>query len=502
MLRLRFINPRYVASPARADGMSVGPVSGKRSLFGSEDGFALPTVLLLTISAFALVAVGLTATANTELGTVRDQQTKAAVQLAQAGVDEAVLAYNRLTPSPTNRCSPVTLTPPDANGWCQVPAKSLNDGTFRSYVQVPAVNAQGTFVPGPDGNITLRVVGQGTMGTTTRRVLVDVKSHGTQLFPGDQVVQSAGNITLNGNGKIKAGTATNGSVVLNNQSSICGPVSVGVGQTVSGSGTLYDGGCTQQTTTYQQQALNLLPLGAAPTTGLANNRLFGTTPRTDPVSAGNLSKACFDGHDGNNAPSTACFKRRLDLQQNTSVTLTGSTYVFCKLTMSSNTSLTVPSGQPVDIWLDSPDNCADSRDPSCLPNTTAPCVQLDMSSNSRITSDGGNPSDVRLLFVGSPTRRSSVNLSSNTDANAACQQNMIIYAPLSDVDIKGGGNNNQTNTYCGALAGRTVTVESNVVLTAGKHDLTLPSSTPYYQGTQFVECEAAPASAPNYSAGC
>jgi hypothetical protein len=462
----------------------------------AEEGFALPTVSFMLVAAFAVVAVGVIGTVNTERGTVRDQQTKAAVQLAQTGVDEAVLAYNRITPSPTNRCSPVSSSPPDANGWCQVGDQPLNGGTFRYYVQVPAVDAQGKFVTGADGNVTLRVVGVGTMGAATRRVLVDVKSLGTQPFPDDFVVKSDGNITLNGNAEIHAGTATNGGIGIASNAKVCGPVSVGVGQTVSGSG-IYNDACTQQSPSYQQQSLTLPPLGAVPSTS-NDNFLFNP----DLVSAGNKSKACFDGHDGNNAPSTACYRRRLDLQQNTSVTLTGTVYVVCKLTMSSNTSLSVPSGQPVEIWFDSPENCADSRDPSCLPNTTAPCVQLDMSSNSRITTNGGTRSDVRLLFVGSATRRTSVNLSSNTDANAACEQNMIIYAPLSDVFISGGGNLNQSATFCGALAGRTVTLNSNVILTAGQHNLTLQSPYPYYQPSQFVECLAAPASAPDYSAGC
>jgi len=449
------------------------------------------------IAALAVVTVGVMATINTQRGTVRDQQTKAAVQLAQAGVDEAVLQYNRLAPSPTNRCSPVTSSLPDANGWCAVPAQQFNGGNFRYYVHVPAVDGFGKFAPGPDGNVALRVVGVGTMGTTTRRVLVDVKSLGSQPFPDEYVVKSAGNITLNGNAEIHAGTATNGSISIASNAKVCGPVSVGVGQVVSGSGTLYnDTGCAQPSSSYRQQSLNLTPLGAPPST--SNNDFLFTK---DLVSAGNKSRACFDGHDGNGALSASCFHGRLDLQQNTSVTLTGSVYVLCKLTMSSNTSLVVPSNKAVEIWFDSPEHCADVRDPTCLPSSAAPCVQLDMSSNSRITTNSTNPSDVRLLFVGSTSRASTVSLASNTDANAACQQNMIVYAPLSDVFIK-GGNTNSGSTYCGALAGRTVSLDSNVVLTAGRHDLTLQSTYPYYQATQFVECPAAPASAPNFDSGC
>jgi hypothetical protein len=492
-----FITPRYVARSGRADVISVGTAITRR--LRATDGFALPTVYFTLIAAFAVVTVGVMATINTQRGTVRDQQTKAALQLAETATNEAVLHYNRLVPSPTNRCSPVTSSLPDSNGWCEVPAQPLNGGSFRYYVKAPPVGADGRFCPASaqsdplcaDGNVTLRVVGVGGMGATTRRVLVEVKSLGTQPFSGEYQVKSAGNITLNGNAVIHAGTATNGGIVLNNQSKLCGKASVGVGQTLNTSGSsggyFDDSACQHAGSTYQQQELTLPPAGPVPSTS-SNSRLF----TLDPVSAGNKSKACFDGHNGNGASSSACGPRHLDIQSNTSVTLGGSVYVFCKLTMASNTSLLVPSDQKVVIWFDSPENCG-------YPSGT---TQLDMQSNSRITGNGvSKSSDVQLLFVGSPTRRTTVNLASNTDLNAACQQNMIVYAPLSDVFIK-GGNVNQGSTYCGALAGRTITLDSNVDVTSGKHDLTLTSQYPYYQSSRFVECKATPASAPNFDAGC
>jgi hypothetical protein len=461
----------------------------------AEEGFALPTVALIMIAAFALVTVSVMATINTERGTVRDQQTKAAIQLAEAGVNQAVLAYNRLTPGITNPCSPVTASPPDANRWCQGPVQQLNGGSYSYQVQVPPRDAQGRFIPGSDGNITLRVVGTGVMGTTTRRVLVNADSLSAQPFSGEFQVRSKGDITLDGNAVIRAGAATNGGIVLNNQSKVCGAVSVGIGRTVSGSGGFYDdSGCTQPGTYYGNQELNLPLLGAVPTTN-DNARLYAQ----DPVS-GNKSNACFDGHDGNvpALPNNQCGPRELVVKQNTSVTLGGSTYVLCKLSLNQNTSLTLavnsdPSGPPkqVRIYFDSPENCG-------YPSGT---VQLDMNSNSRITSNGGGKADVQLLFVGSTTRQTIVNMSSNTDQNAACEQNFIVYAPLSDVTIK-GSSTISGSTYCGAVAGNTLHVQSNVSLISGRFDLAIQPPVPYYQATQFVECRAAAASAPNYDSEC
>jgi hypothetical protein len=491
-----------MAPAGGADGKSVGTTRGRNIRWvarrlRAEEGFALPTVLLLLVAAFAFVVVGVTATITVERGTVRDEQTKAAVQLAETGVSQAVLAYNRLTPSPTNPCSPVSLSPPDTNRWCQGPAGTLNGGTYNYRVQVPPVDAQGRFVAGSDGNVTLRIVGWGTMGNATRRVLVDADSLSNQPFNGDYQVRSGGDITLDGNATIRAGVATNGGIVLNNQSRVCGGASVGIGRTLSGSGGYYtDSNCTQHGTAYGQQELNLPPLGPVPTTS-DDARLF---PQ-DPVSSGNKSNACFDGHDGNvpSQLSLLCGARELNLKQNTAVTLAGSVYVLCKLSMDQNTSLTLAvtdTGQPkqVRIYFDSPENCN-------YPSGTA---QLDMKSNSRITSNGGGKADVQLLFVGStstPFRQTFVNMASNTDQNAACEQNFIVYAPLSDVVLK-GANSTQGSTYCGALAGRTVHLESNVSLVSGRFDLSIQPPVPYYQATQFRECLAAAGTAPNYDSAC
>ena len=66
-----------------------------------QGGFALPTTLLMLLAAFAIVSVGVAATVDVQRGTVRDQKTKSAVQLAETGVSQAMLHFNRIRPSAT-----------------------------------------------------------------------------------------------------------------------------------------------------------------------------------------------------------------------------------------------------------------------------------------------------------------------------------------------------------------------------------------------------------------
>jgi hypothetical protein len=200
--------------------------------------------------------------------------------------------------------------------------------------------------------------------------------------------------------------------------------------------------------------------------------------------SGSKSRACWNGLDGNGAASANCGSRHLDIQQNTTVTLSGSIYSFCKLTMSSNTSLFISSGHSAVIYFDSPEHCG-------YPSGT---TQLDMASNTRISSNDGSP--VQLMFVGSPTLRTQINMNSNTDINAACVQNFVVYAPLSDINM------NSNSTYCGGLAAKTLHLDSNADIrtNAASQSFIVPPAAPHFTVDRFVECTATTASPPN--SGC
>jgi hypothetical protein len=89
-----------------------------------------------------------------------------------------------------------------------------------------------------------------------------------------------------------------------------------------------------------------------------------------------------------------------------------------------------------------------------------------------------------------------LHLSSNTDINAACEQNFVVYAPLSDIVL------NSNSTYCGALAGKSIHLDSNadVRTNAASQAFIVPYTSPHYTVDRFVECAATSASPP--SSGC
>jgi hypothetical protein len=452
-----------------------------RSRLSQADGFAVPTTLLILLAAFALVSVGVVATTDVQHGTIRDQGTKSAVELAETGVNTAMLHFNRITPGTTNACSPVSATGP-TGGWC--PAITATDPAGGTYTyQARVCDANGSCPPAAGkAPYSLEVVGTGTQGNATRRIDVRAHSASGQSMFADYQVKAGDGITLDSNARIHAGAATNGDFVLSANAKQCGQASVGPGHSFQQAGNnsyFQDPQCQIPDTVVGQQQINLPPVNEGDVaTNNDDSRFFALDP-----ASGNKASVCWSGVKASGS-NGSCGTRHLDIGTNSSVTLGGSKYSFCKLTMSSNSSLLVKAGATAAIYFDSPENCGYSSG----------VVQLDMAANTRISSNDGSP--VQLLFVGSPNLATAIHLSSNTDINAACEQNFVVYAPRTDVTL------NSNSTYCGALAGKSLHLDSNAdVRTNGaSQGFIVPNTAPHYQVDRFVDCSLSSVSQPN--TGC
>jgi hypothetical protein len=74
------------------------------------------------VAAFAVATVTVVASVSAQRGTTRDQDAKAALGVAEAGVENALLRYNRTEQDPeaaADDCAPVGGTAAIApGGWC------------------------------------------------------------------------------------------------------------------------------------------------------------------------------------------------------------------------------------------------------------------------------------------------------------------------------------------------------------------------------------------------
>jgi hypothetical protein len=450
----------------------------------SEAGFAVPTVMLMTVAALGMAGVAVMTSIQGQSGTVRDQGAKSALAAAESGVSQALLHYNRGVPP---------CTPAVEGEWCgPVTGMSVNGGGVSYWARVLESGAQ----CGVANEIEcVEVVSVGTVGGVLRRVDVFAASladSGSTLGGPFSTagVLSRDSIVLDSNAAIHTGTATNGDLVLKSNARQCGPASVGIGREMDlngNAGYFGDAKCSTAGGTVGQKELTLplVPANDAPTNN-NNSRLFSE----DPIS-GAKGDVCWNGKNGNGQTSSVCKARELVIKSNSAVTLGGEIYSFCKLKLDSNAALYTAPGVSVTIYFDSPENCKYSSGVN----------QLELLSNTRITSASGTPIDIVLLFVGSESLDTGILLNSNTSVNGPCDQNFVIYAPLSDVEF------DSNSRFCGGIAGKSVHLDSNAEIWAASGTESfelpgaeLPETVAHYEPYRFIECSSAPASPPN--AGC
>jgi hypothetical protein len=474
-----------------------------RALALDDHGFAVPTVLFMLLAAFAVVSVGVVASIQAQHGSIRDQDSKAALAVAETGVSQAMLRYNsNLDPDDDFPCllpngSTLGSAATDSAGWCQGVEDPASG--YRYWACPRWSDEAGCLASGPPTG-KLAIVSVGSSSGVTRRVEVIANSSSGQRVFIDASVKTQDGIALDSNATIRSSSATGGDITLGSNARQCGSASVGVGHHINPSNTTgyySDTGCTNRinASTVTQNDITLPPVnqGDAAT---SNDNCRITAAVTNAQAC--PSQDYRDLVSGNRASvAWSATTRQLTVDSNTALTLTGQTYSFCKVTLRSNSAIYIQSGQTVNIYFDSPEAC--DVPAGTLPvDASGKTTQMDLSSNSRITSAGGDPASVAIYFVGSETRPTRALMSSNTQVNTsqACVQNFVIYAPATHLEM------NSNSSYCGALAGKSLHLNSNANIATGSEsqNFVLPGTSPHYVTSRFVECGSVEASPPD--SGC
>lgn len=430
-----------------------------RARLAAEAGFAVPTALLAIVASFGLATAVVVSSVGAQKGTVRDQETKAALATAEAGIANAMLRYNRISSEET-ACAPVGGTGTDAGGWCPVEVSGEVDrGDFTYWVRPTQTE--------------LEVVALGTVNGTVRRVnAVAASAQGSEkgLNPFiDAGVIGLDGIHLNSNAHIVADVATNGNIGLDANSGLeCeGGAQVGKGKGISP-----DNGGTI-TCDLIEGEITLPPVNSGDVaTENSNDRICNLDPLSP---AKKCSQSWF--------PS----ENRLNLNPGTALTLGAAggefNYFFCKINLNSNSYLYIAGGAKVRIYFG-------NEDDGCLSwHVQEP---LTLNSNSHIEPTGTGAADLAILVSGPGPNapswlQSRININSKTHL-FDCDQSFVLYAPDTYLTV------NSNTSVCGGVATKGIIVNSNSSLSVDNtgSDFELPEAESQYflgYGTpEFVEC--------------
>jgi hypothetical protein len=427
---------------------------------GADAGFALPMVLFLVLAGLAIAGAAVTAALGSQNGVARDYDTKDALAVAEAGIERTLERYNLST----------SLVDPCATGCTE---NLSNDAGYTSWVsRTPHSCASNPPLP----HNTINVVSQGNADGVTRRIYASAKSATSSCPFLDAGVIGLNSIQLDSNATITADVATNGNVVMDDNSVLEGCAQVGEGYAVTGAGV--DGWTCATGPVYGTTSLPPVNQGDVVTNN-QNSTLLSHL-------SGKKTDACFSGRRADGTVSTACGQlgsRELVLTNNVTLTLGSGNYSLCRLELISTASLQVAAGAIVRIYFDDPNDCGYATgDPRN--------EQLKLDSNTKITVTGGIPGHVALLFVGSETIPTWMNLKSNTVSRTSCAQDFVVYGPRTDILI------NSNASYCGAIAGKTIDVDSEAEVTISNEasSFDVNAADDHYYPEEFREC-AGPASA-------
>jgi hypothetical protein len=459
-----------------------------------DGGFTLPIVMLMVFAAFAVASAAVLSSMSAQNGTTRDLETKTALAAAEAGAHEGMFRYNATTVSGDSwgKCLPSGTPISDGAGWSWCPAQEsqLPDGSTYTYRVGFPQQVPGAPLPAH----TAQIISQGSANGVTRRVDTTIRSASSQTPFSTAGIVGLNSIAMSSNDSLYGNSATNGDLTLSTNDTVCGTVAVGPGRTVVGGTPTCPTG--SPTVTHGVTSLPPVNQGDVAEPGHNQNTNFFTVNPVSPANTGAKRRVCFNGinaaGEADTSSSTGCGPRELRLRNGSSgvsVTLNGGNYSLCKLTMESGTTLYVANGAKVTIYFDSPENC----------HYTSATTQLSMSSNTSIQVNGGTAQNMRMLFVGSDTVPTSATMSSNTTQDVSCNQDFIIYGPRTDIVFA-------SNSYfCGAVAGKTVTVSSNTQVKTSNEaaQYTLPGWVDHYAIDDFRECVGPmPSGTTSPSSGC
>jgi hypothetical protein len=431
-----------------------------RELARCESGIAMPTVLVVTVTALGLGSVAAVGSISAQQGSVRDYDTKLALAAADTGVERAIYRQNKILASAEDPVQTPCLalvsgvfqpTVPMEDGWCPEVSGTVGTATYRYRVK-PTVNIAEAELSQVD------IVSIGTSDEIGRRIHVRANGESEEVF-GEWTVVGDDFIDMDSNSQVDGNAATNGSFFLDSNAGICGGTQYGPRGGFNG-----DNDCEgYPDPTEGSVDLPLVNQGDVATNN-SNWRFFAQDIRT-----------------GGDRVQWDAATRTLSINSNSTLTLTGTNYSFCRLYMKSNTTLYIAQGNHVRIYFDSPENCGQ---PSGV-------YQMQLESNSEIAVTSGAPASAAFLFVGSDDLQTRILLNSNS---TACNE-FVIYAPRSDLEM------DSNSTFCGAVAANSVHMDSNahIVSDPGTTDFTIPLPL-HFNPTRYVECTGPQGTPPD--AGC
>jgi hypothetical protein len=450
---MRSSRPLTSARTARARRTASALVRGR------EAGFALPSAIIILFVVTMLTSAAIVVATQSSTSTTRDNNVKAEVEAAEAGLHVASYRLNQLLPSSV-QCIAEAAISTELTQCKDSPEPLGNGATFQYWTTLPlkvGESCAGRTVQAIEaGTIVRCVTSEGVVNGVKPGVRLQTQVKASTLAPLFPVNGLVGleSVVVAPNAIVKAKGATNGTFKIENNASVEGVtlgVSAPAGQPEVGAG------ASSGPVTRESKNFTLAPVNTGNSaTENSNFRIENglTKPKTAPYDAG--SKVEYSKET-----------RTLEVGINGELTLGGETYNFCNFVMNNNTTVNIAEGAKVKIYIDSP------NDPG------SKCIAGDgkfrMSTNSNFVNPSKDPTALQIYVY------------DNSGGTVEFSNNIVfygvIYAPNSTVSVK-----NNAEIF-GAVAGKVTELKNNATFNADKRVENIQITTPpTYRRALWEQC--------------
>jgi len=430
-----------------------------------ERGIAVAIAMMVMLITAVLGSAAIIAAVRSNNLTNRDTRSKSALEAADAGVRTALYRLNMLgtqdaycptTPSPTawdatSRLCPRVGPSQDDARWGDSAADDSsshlgNGATFSYWVSAPL--RTGDPCAGDTVQSTLYPVGQrcvtavGTANGVSTRAQARVASYSAQPLFGGAGLIGANRLSISpgngGSGGIYGTIGSNHQVTLGNNVTVDGTTQSGVATVLGSSATLSTSNGdillpSSAPAHVDPSQLNIAPVdpgcssggvGAAPAGGgcwNVDNRIASCTAN---------GSATVDACSG---LTWTAASRSVSIANGGTLTLNGGTlpYNFCNFTTQNNTTINIPFGAHVVIFIDS--STLNGGDPNG--NCPSGSGNLTLGNGTKIVNQNLDPLSLQIYIYGTSPKGSNI----VTWNNNAQSTYMTLYAPNSTVQMQNNG---------------------------------------------------------------
>ncbi len=419
----------------------------------AQDGIALPVAIMVLFIIGALTAAAVTVSVQNNSSTQRDDNAKAALAAAEAGLQAADFRLDMLHPEESGKycIGQSAVEVAGATGYCQAVTQETGNKAKYTYWTSEALSTTascvGQAITSQEAISQRCLVAEGEAGGVRKRVSERVAAFtATPLFH-IHGVTGLKKIVLSNNGHIKGGAGSNGKIYVENNAEVTEGAELGPsGETLVGKNGVIKGTVYKRTTSEGPLTLS----SKEPGSSVKNCVIV-----EGKVVEGNYD--CYITHYINYVknkeakpvePYDQAEKvgfneetRKLKMENNALLVLKEGTYNFCSFEAQNNATIEIAANAKVVIYIDSAND----------PNSKCPSSGSDVFkiwNNATIVNPSHNPAALQIyVYDGSG---GTVYLKNNAELYA------MLYAPFSKVNVENNG------TVHGAIAGSEVELGNNM----------------------------------------